>query len=96
MFKVAVPLKVFEYMAGKIPIVATNHAMYTNILAHKKTGYLTETDPESFAQGVLDVIKDRDLQKSMADNARVDVENYSIQKLVDQLESVYCQLLERT
>lgn len=96
MFNVAVPLKVFEYMAGKIPIVATNHTMYTNILVHKKTGYLTGADPESFAQGVLDVIKDQDLQKSMVDNARVDVENYSIQRLVDQLESVYHQLLERT
>lgn len=93
-FNVAVPIKILEYMAAGIPIVATSHAMYRNILVHRKTGYLTPPDPESFAEGILAVLDDESLQRSMADQAQRDVEKYSIQSLVDQLESLYYRLAE--
>ena len=94
LFNVAVPIKILEYMAAGIPIVATTHAMYKNILVHRKTGYLTRSNPESFAQGILSVLKDELLQKSMVTQARMEVEKYSIQSLVDQLESLYYNLID--
>lgn len=88
-FNVAVPIKILEYMAAGIPIVATTHAMYTNILDHKRTGYLTAPDPESFAQGILTVLDDTQLREFMARRAALEVEKYSIRSLCDQLESCY-------
>lgn len=88
-FNVAVPIKVLEYMAAGVPIVTTNHTMYKNVLVHRKTGYLTESDPEQFAQGIVTVLEDSYLQKYMVEQARKEVENYSIKALVDQLESLY-------
>ena len=92
-FNVAVPIKVFEYMAAGVPIVATTHAMYANVLDHRKTGYLTSPDPKSFAEGIRAVLEDRNLQKSMVMNAKQDVKKYSIQALVDQLDLLYHRVL---
>lgn len=88
-FTVAVPIKVLEYMAAGVPVVASDHLMYRNILTHKETGFLTDSQPEQFAQGVLTVLDDESLRKSMVIQARKEVEKYSIETLVDQLESIY-------
>lgn len=91
-YNVAVPTKIFEYMAAGVPIVATTHAMYTNILEHKKTAFLTKQTPEGFAKGMAYILDNPNIAKKLAENARVQVEKYSIQRVVDQLEAVYRHL----
>ena len=88
-FNVAVPIKVLEYFAAGIPVVATDHVMYKNVITHKKTGFLTASDPELFAEGVLTVLRDATLRKSLVEGGRKKVEEYSIKALVDQIEQVY-------
>ncbi len=95
-FNVAVPIKILEYMAAGIPIVTTNHPMYSNILVHKKTGYLTPLTPERFAWGILTVLNSDELQKRLVDQARKEITHYSIQSLVDQLEVLYSHLMDHS
>ncbi len=92
-FNVAVPIKILEYLAAGIPVVATDHVMYRNVITHKKTGFLTASDPELFAEGVLTVLSDCNLRKSLVEGGRKKVEDYSIKALVDQIEGVYENVL---
>jgi glycosyltransferase involved in cell wall biosynthesis len=88
-FNVAVPIKVLEYMAAGVPVIATDHPMYQNILVHKKTGFLTQQNIHSFCQGVCTLLDDATLQKSLVEHAYKAVTQYSIKSLVDTLESIY-------
>lgn len=92
-YNVAVPNKILEYMAAGVPIVTTNHRMYTNILENGKTAVLTEQNPEDFARGIQYLIDNPDAARKMAQRARSAVEKYSITGVVDQLESLYKELL---
>ncbi|MBU7048132.1 MAG: glycosyltransferase family 4 protein [Theionarchaea archaeon] len=92
-FNVAVPIKILEYLAAGIPVVATDHVMYKNVITHKNTGFLTACNPELFAEGVLTVLKDANLRKSLAEEGRKKAEEYSIKALVDQIEHVYENVL---
>ncbi len=91
-YHVAVPTKIFEYMACGVPIVTTDHQMYKNILEDKKTAVLTQKNPDDFARGITYVLDHVEEAEKMAKRARVNVENYSIEKVVDSVEAVY-QLL---
>jgi glycosyltransferase involved in cell wall biosynthesis len=93
-YNVAIPTKILEYMAAGIPIVATDHVMYTNILENGKTALLTKQNPEDFARGITHLIDNPDLAAQLAANARVKVRQYSVERIVDQLESVYSQVVK--
>lgn len=93
-YNVAVPTKVFEYMAAGIPIVATDHKMYRNILEDKKTALLSRQNPEDFAKNLVYLLRNPDIAEKIAANAKSEVEKYSVKNVVDQLESVYLRLLE--
>jgi glycosyltransferase involved in cell wall biosynthesis len=88
-FNVAVPTKILEYMACGCPIVTTNQRMYKNLLTHEENGYLTKQNINSFAEGILCVLKNNDLKKSMARKAFENAHTYSIKKIVDQIEMIF-------
>jgi glycosyltransferase involved in cell wall biosynthesis len=88
-YNVAVPTKILEYMAADIPIVATDHAMYKNILQNEKTALLTRQTPEDFARGITHLLDNPSLAQEMAKNAYKKARTYSVERVVDQLEKVY-------
>lgn len=91
-YNVAVPTKILEYMAAGIPIVATDHAMYTNILEDGITALLTPQNPEDFARGIAYLIENSHLAAQLASNARIEAHKYAVERVVDQLETVYEQV----
>ena len=93
-YNVAVPVKVFEYMASGVPIVVTDHQMYKNVLEDGKTAVLTGQNPEEFAKGIEYLLENPSIAEKISARARSEVEKYSIKNVVDQLESVYLNLLE--
>jgi colanic acid biosynthesis glycosyl transferase WcaI len=93
-YNVAVPTKILEYMAAGIPIVATDHMMYRNILEDGRTAVLTRQNPHDFARGIEHVLENPEMGRKMAENAYRDVEKFSIQKVVDQLMVVYEGILK--
>jgi glycosyltransferase involved in cell wall biosynthesis len=62
------PLKIYEYMASGIPIIATNLKTHTQEL-DEDCAFLTNPDPEGFANGVLECFKNREEGKRRARNA---------------------------
>jgi glycosyltransferase involved in cell wall biosynthesis len=92
-YNVAVPTKILEYMAAGVPIVATDHAMYTNILQNGKTALLTRQNPEDFARGITHLLDNPHLAQEIAQHAYKKAHTYSVERVVDQLEKVYNGLL---
>jgi len=81
------PLKIYEYMASGVPIVATNLKTHTQEL-NEDIAFLRNPEPEDFAMGILECIENEDEAKRRARNAYLLYESkYS--------ESLYKQKLIR-
>ncbi|MBU7024257.1 MAG: glycosyltransferase [Theionarchaea archaeon] len=93
-FNVAVPTKILEYMAAGVPIVATDHMMYKNILEDGRTAVLTRQNPHDFARGIEYALENPEKCRRMIENAYKDISKLSIQKVVDQLMEVYERILK--
>lgn len=95
-YNVAVPTKILEYMATKRSIVATNHKMYRNLLTHQKNAYLTDQNPEAFAQGILYLLGNKEFSKKLSKNAQITAKKYSLEHVTDEIEEVYKTMYTQT
>lgn len=78
------PLKLFEYMAGGRPIVASNLPTICEILRHMDNAFLvTPDDPEDMAKGINFLVEHRDIAERLALNALKEVESYSWDRRAD-------------
>jgi len=72
------PLKMFEYMASGVPVVASDIPSFRTYLHDQKNALLCPADkPNDLAESVNTLLKDRDLGKRLADHAKKDVSMYS-------------------
>ncbi len=71
------PLKLFEYMASRRPIVATDLPSVREVLNDKNSILAKPDDADSSAQGIRRVLDDNMLGDELAKKAREDVENYT-------------------
>ncbi len=76
------PLKLFEYMALGKPIVATTLPALLEVLQDGRNAVLVEpSNPESLAQGILRVLRDKALATRIGAQARADaLEKYTWEK----------------
>ena len=72
------PLKLFEYMASGRPIVASRIPSVSEILTDQEEAVLVEPDnPKALAEGIRKILYDPELTSTIAENARVKVQNFS-------------------
>jgi glycosyltransferase involved in cell wall biosynthesis len=77
----ASPLKLFEYMASKTPIVATDLPSTEEILRDGENAVLVEPDdPKALAEGIECTLSDAELAVHISRQAREDVEKYTWEK----------------
>ncbi len=83
------PLKIYSYLRSGKPIVATDLSTHTQVLT-KETAILTEPEANSFAQGIIDLLKDEELRKTIGRRGRELAETeYSYEMFVKKTELVY-------
>jgi len=71
------PMKMFEYMASKRPIVASNLDSFKEIL-NDKNSILVESDNEkALASGINKVLNNKNLAENISSQAYLDVQKYS-------------------
>ncbi len=71
------PLKLFEYMASKRPIVASDLPSIREVL-NEGNAILVEPDsPVALAEGIEKALKDEDRSKKMSEKAFIDVSEYT-------------------
>jgi glycosyltransferase involved in cell wall biosynthesis len=88
----ALPVKLFDYMAARRPILATSNTEQTRLLERTGAGLITDPSPNSFAEGAAALLDDLDLCERMAAAGRGAVErecnwSKSVKPLADRLSS---------
>lgn len=72
------PLKLFEYMAAGVPIVATDLPSICEVLHHGENAWLVEPgNPKALAEGIAQVVSDGDLGNSIVSCARQGIGEYT-------------------
>jgi glycosyltransferase involved in cell wall biosynthesis len=72
------PLKLFDYMAAGVPIVASDLPALREVLRHEENALLARSDdPDAFAAAVRRVLGDPALAARLGRQARADVTGYS-------------------
>ncbi|WP_427015716.1 glycosyltransferase family 4 protein [Pseudarthrobacter sp. P1] len=67
------PLKIYEYMAAAMPIIATSTGQIPSILEHGRTGLVvTAGDAPAFASALLELAGDAALRERLGRHARAD------------------------
>jgi len=80
------PLKLFEYMASKRPIVATDLPSVREILIDGENAILVEpNNPKALAEGVEKVLENEKIAKKIAENAYMDVLQYTWDKRAENI-----------
>ena len=88
------PLKVYSYLRSGKPIVATRHITHTQVL-NDEVAVLTECEAVSFAKGIIKLIKDKKMRRTIAEKAqKLADERYSYSVYLKKTEEVY-SMLER-
>ncbi|MFA5321608.1 MAG: glycosyltransferase family 4 protein [Smithella sp.] len=81
------PLKMFEYMAAHIPIVASDLPGIREILTDQVSALLVPPDnPQALAKGIQSIIDDPALGKRLADKAHEIVQQHSWDKRAERIE----------
>ena len=85
-----------EAMAIGLPVIATATGGTPELITHLQNGYLIPPNsPEALADAIEFLIHHPDVAKQMGENARKHIsENYTIPRIVDQLERYYWKKLE--
>ncbi len=72
------PLKLFEYMATGVPILATDLPSIREVLRHGENAWLVPPgDPKALAEGIRHLLENPDLAERLAQQARKDVRQYT-------------------
>jgi len=81
----ALPVKMFEYMAAGIPVIASDFPLWRSIITEANCGVLVDPlDKKAIAQAVIHILLDEERAKEMGENGRKFVE----QKYNWEIESV--------
>lgn len=70
------PLKLFEYMASKKPIVASDIPPLREVLTEKNSILIEPKNPEALSRGIKLAIRDKKLAEKLSRNAFHDVKKY--------------------
>ena len=80
------PLKLFDYMAAKIPIVASNLPSIREVLSDGETGILVEpNNPKKLAEGIEKILSEPALAKKISEQAYQKAKNYTWEKRSEKI-----------
>jgi len=74
------PLKLFEYMASGVPIVASDLPSIREILNESNAILVEPNNPQKLAENIKKVLQDKDFADRISKQALEDVQNYTWQK----------------
>lgn len=74
------PMKLFGYMAGGVPIVASDLPSIREVLSEENAILVQPDSPEAIAQGIKKLLTDKALGQKLASRALADVNEYTWEK----------------
>jgi len=89
--KGALPIKVLEYMASSLPILAIKGTLPEDILKNGNNGYVIENS-EELAQKIIHILKNNDLRDQMGKNSNEMVQKFDwknvVESIIDEYQSI--------
>lgn len=79
------PMKMFEYMASKKPIIASDLLSLREVLDENNAYLVKSDDSQELIQGIKRALKNRDFSDKISSQAYRDVQKYSWQKRVENI-----------
>jgi glycosyltransferase involved in cell wall biosynthesis len=79
------PLKLFEYMASKRPIVASDLPSIREILNEKNAVLVEPGNPQALAEAIKEVLEDEDFAVRIAEKAYKNVQQYTWEKRAEKI-----------
>ncbi len=79
------PLKMFEYMASKRPIIATDLPSIREVLSEKNAVIVKPDNPEDLARGIEEVLINKELAEKISAQAFIDAKKYTWEKRVEKI-----------
>ena len=95
-FMVAWPVKLFEYMAAGLPVVASNFPLWKEIVEGNRCGITVDPlDPKAIAQAIEYLLAHPEEARQMGENGRRAVEEkYNWEKEAEKLLALYKELVD--
>jgi len=87
----ALPIKVLEYMASSLPIVAKIGTLPSDVLVNNENGYFVENSSE-LAEKIIKLLQNPELVEKMGKNSFDMVQKFSWEKIVKSIVSIYEQI----
>ena len=93
----AVGFKITEYMASKIPMIATNLDLMPYIAPHKKVAYLIPpSNPNALISAIKELIQYPELRKQIGENARRKAElEYSWEQHIHNINRAFLMAIHQ-
>lgn len=90
------PLKLFEYLACGVPIVASDLPSIREILEHERNALLVEPEnPQALAGAIERLLSDETPSQRLSRQARLDVRTYTWEKRADLIRRKATEVLRR-
>jgi glycosyltransferase involved in cell wall biosynthesis len=90
------PLKLFEYMAARRPVIASNIPAFQGILQHRRNAYLVEPDSAAAIVAAIQTLDaDADFSDRLAGQAWQDVQQFTWERRVADILSHFLDKPER-
>lgn len=85
-----------EAMASGVPVVASRIRGYRQVAKHRDNAFLVKPkDPKELAEGILEVLRDKELSSSMVENGLNSVKQYSWSVVTNQVLEFYRETMRK-
>lgn len=89
------PKSIMEAMAAGKPVVATNVRGNRDLVEHERTGLLVEPGDVAGLAGALErLVSDRRLRETMGAAGRKKIQDYSLEKVLEEMTAIYDRYLK--
>lgn len=90
------PIKLFDYMACGMPVIASNFGQIGTIIEDGKNGLLTNNDPDDIVRKILWLYENPEEAKLIGRNARENVEEiYNWQRVAQETVKIFSSVLNQ-